>query len=97
MARQTYKQLKVSPGARISLAQLFSNNAINPPAGEVSFEIQNVTEHVKVYISFGDQTNLPALSGSTIPTDWAREQVEDFSSVFLEASGEECWISVTVL
>lgn len=82
MARQTYKQLKVPPEARVSLAQLFSNNAINSPAGEVSF---------------GDQTNLPALSGSTIPTGWAREQVEDFTSVFLEASGGECWISVTVL
>lgn len=97
MARQTYKQLKVSPGARISLAQLFSNNAINPPAGEVSFEIQNITRDYEVYVSFGDQTNLPALSGSRIPRYWAREQTEDMELTFLEASGGDCWVSVTVM
>lgn len=96
MANQSYKKLNLTKGIKTSLAQLFVDNGLSVPPGEVSFELQNANTQGLIYVSFGDQSGLSDYDGSPLPAFWAREEVEALTSVFVQTGVHNCAISVTV-
>lgn len=94
MAKQSYPNIKVPAGAKKSLAELFTDNGLTVPAGEVSLEIQNLDGNYTVFVSFGDQTGLDNSSGSPIPPMWARTETEDFTNVYIV--GADSYIGILV-
>ena len=97
MAKQSYPHIKVPSGQKKSLAQLFSDAGLTAPTGEVGLEIQNIDTTQEIRIFFGDQTGLEGAAGSPVPPMWAREEVEDFTNVYILGGGSDSFISVLVV
>jgi hypothetical protein len=96
MAKQTYKEINVS-AVKTSLAQLFLDNGLTVPTGEVTFELQNANTQSIVYVSYGDQSGLGA--GHPIPPYWKTDEVESFDNVHVKAGSglSEATIIVSVV
>lgn len=82
MAKQSYPQINVS-AVKTSLAQLFLDNGLTVPTGEVTFELQNANTQSIVYVSYGDQSDLGA--GHPIPPYWKTDEAESFENVYVTA------------
>ena len=82
MAKQTYKQINVS-AVKTSLAQLFLDNGLTAPTGEVAFELQNANTQSTIYLSYGDQTGLGL--GHPLPPYWKTDEAESFENVYVTA------------
>lgn len=93
MQIQTYKQMRVGPN-RATLAALLTESGSAAPVGEITYEIQNATGGGLLYVSFGDQANVPQYSGSPLPLYWKREQTCSADNIYLETSGGDVWVSV---
>ena len=97
MAKQSYKKLKLTKGVKASIAQLFTENNITLPAGDVLFELQNAATQGLIYVSFGDQAALSDYDGSPLPSYWAREETEELANVFVQTGNKEAFINITVM
>lgn len=93
MAKQSYPDILVSRTKK-SLSTLMTEMGLTPPTGEVSFELQNITNNGVVSVYFGDQTNVG--SGSTLPSAWAREEEEDLNNVYLTAASDDCYVGLII-
>ena len=82
MAKQTYPQINVS-AVKTSLAQLFLDNSLTAPAGEVTFELQNANTQSTIYLSYGGQAGLGA--GHPLPPHWKTDEAESFDNVYVTA------------
>ena len=96
MAKQSYPDIKVPAGTKTTLAQLFADAGLTAPTGEVSVEIQNITDNGVVYLTFGNQTGLDSILGSPIPAFWTREELEDFNNIFVRTASDNVFIGVMV-
>jgi len=97
MAKQSYKKLKIT-AVKTSLAQLFLDNGLQVPAGDVAFELQNANTQGLIYVSFGDQAGLSDFEGNPIPAYWKTDEVESFENVFVQSGAglSDSAIAVTV-
>ncbi|MBB1307280.1 hypothetical protein [Pseudoalteromonas sp. SR43-5] len=97
MAKQSYKKLKIT-AVKTSLAQLFLDNGLTVPAGDVTFELQNANTQGLIYVSFGDQSALSDFEGNPIPAYWKTDEVESFANVFIQSGAglSDSAITVTV-
>tara|TARA_B110000503_G_scaffold138057_2_gene223445 strand:- start:6779 stop:7078 length:300 start_codon:yes stop_codon:yes gene_type:complete len=97
MAKQTYPQINVS-AVKTSLAQLFLDNGLTVPDGDVAFELQNANTQGLIYVSFGDQAGLSDFEGNPIPAYWKTDEVESFENVFIQSGAglSDSAITVTV-